>query len=426
MAFVSDSFTDTDNTTLQSHTGETGATWTEHANESGNDAKIISNQCKHDSSAGVAYYASGTPASAEYDVQATCGAASTATYGPGIFGRLSTSALTGYLAWSTQTTTTLYKVSAGSYTDIGNTSYSWAASDVVKLQIRDAAKKIFVNGVEKVSSTDNTITAAGKAGLRFYGNGGILDDFSATDAGGGDVTIALTGAGITSAAGSLGVGSSIGMSGSAITSSAGTLSPTVSALLAGSSITVSAGTVLADTAKALTGSAATFSSGTLDVSASIALSGSYATFTAGSVGVQLGNDVTVALSGAAITASAGSLVPGASVAMSGAGSTISAGSLLPEYSRALTGSAATFAAGSVLPSAGIGLTGSELNAFAGSLGVDYSISLSGSSMTASAGTLVVGTGSALYNTVYKTAEFSVAINKSAEFTVSATNRTLRF
>lgn len=188
--FVSDAFTDTDTTALQSHTGETGATWTEHANELGNDATIVSNQCKHIGSSGVSYYASGTASSNEYDVEATNIAATSASIGTGIYGRLLTSALTGYLAWGAGSTT-LYKVTAGAFTSLGTYASAWASSDAIKLQIRSATKKIFINGTERISSANNDHTGTGNAGIRFYGAGGILDAFVATDlsGGGGGVSI---------------------------------------------------------------------------------------------------------------------------------------------------------------------------------------------------------------------------------------------
>lgn len=183
--FVSDTFTDTDTTILQSHTGETGATWTEHPNELGNDATIVSNQCTHTAANAVGYYASGVPSSNEYDIEYTVHSAASSTYGCGGSGRLLTTALTGYLAFPNATKIIMYKMTAGSFANIGEFTVTVVAGDAIKLEIRSAAKKIYLNAVEKVSSADDTHTGAGRAGVRFYGNGGILDNFVATDLSGG-------------------------------------------------------------------------------------------------------------------------------------------------------------------------------------------------------------------------------------------------
>ena len=61
----------------------------------------------------------------------------------------------------------------------------------MKLEIRDAAKKVFIDGVERISSTDNAITAAGKAAIRYYNSdwgfgttGKAIDNFVATNTNG--------------------------------------------------------------------------------------------------------------------------------------------------------------------------------------------------------------------------------------------------
>ena len=58
----------------------------------------------------------------------------------------------------------------------------------LKLEIRDATKKFFIDGVERISSSDNAITAAGKAAIRYYNSdwgfgttGKPLDNFRATN-----------------------------------------------------------------------------------------------------------------------------------------------------------------------------------------------------------------------------------------------------
>lgn len=68
--FVNDTFTQGSDVNLSSHTGEIGATWTLHSSHSGtaiNDATLDRVYCTVSS---VMYYASGTPPSANYCVEA--------------------------------------------------------------------------------------------------------------------------------------------------------------------------------------------------------------------------------------------------------------------------------------------------------------------------------------------------------------------
>lgn len=185
MAFVTDTFTDSNGTPLTSHTGETGATWTSH----GASAGIPTTQSNRlvPAAAECVQYASGTPASAEYDVEADV-YASTTSGDAAVLARVSTSANTWYLAQynSSGAAWRLYKRVSGTWTELGSFSQTLTAGNTyrLKLQIRDAAKKLFVDGVERISSADNAITAAGKAGIRFDGGTGTglhLDNFQASD-----------------------------------------------------------------------------------------------------------------------------------------------------------------------------------------------------------------------------------------------------
>lgn len=110
--FVDDTFTDTDGTLLTAHTGETGASWTE-LNVLGNttptvDADIVSTGDAAEAITGsptasdyVGYKASGTPASADYEVTARVSYAgaigfSNAWSGPVMRCPTAATAITGY------------------------------------------------------------------------------------------------------------------------------------------------------------------------------------------------------------------------------------------------------------------------------------------------------------------------------------------
>lgn len=169
MAFLNDTFTDVGGTLLSAHTGEAGATWTKHSAASSN-AQIAGNRARVTSGGNAVglYYASGTPATAEYDVQALVYRASSSGTFSGIAGRIDTASNTLYLARYNGTDWQLLKIVAGTVTTLATFAQALTVGQTydVKLEIRDALKKVFVDGVEVISSTDNAITAAGRAGVR--------------------------------------------------------------------------------------------------------------------------------------------------------------------------------------------------------------------------------------------------------------------
>jgi hypothetical protein len=195
--FVSDTFTDATGTALTAHTGETGATWTEHTAYTVGNMVIDSADRIYNSVAGETItYASGAPAGAEYYVQATFRQLTDGVVNlPGIAGRIDTAAETQYAVEYREGIATefrLFRREAGVFTAMGTYTVDPATGVdvVVKLELKDATKKVYVDGVERISSTDNSIAAAGKAGVRFNANGGDaaadgtgwhLDDFTAVD-----------------------------------------------------------------------------------------------------------------------------------------------------------------------------------------------------------------------------------------------------
>jgi hypothetical protein len=134
-------------------------------------------------------------------------------------------------------------------------------------------------------------------------NAGAGRTYAYITAGGGGVTVALTG--------------------SAATISAGVLVPATTVTIAGSAATVSAGVLTLTSAVALTGSAPVCVGGTLAPSCVLGLSGSAAGASAGTVGPVL----SAALSGSEATAAAGSVGSARALALSGLAVTVVAGSL---------------------------------------------------------------------------------------------------
>ncbi|HYY97056.1 MAG TPA: hypothetical protein VE642_00610, partial [Pyrinomonadaceae bacterium] len=128
MAFVNDSFTGASGTYLSSHTGETGASWTQHPSYSSNRI-YLSNANRAYGDASSLYYASGTPATADYDVQAELTMVS-ADCTAGVAGRVSTSGDTYYRATYQPGNGEFYleRVSGGTVTTLQHLApYTWGA-----------------------------------------------------------------------------------------------------------------------------------------------------------------------------------------------------------------------------------------------------------------------------------------------------------
>ena len=205
--FVQDSFTDTDATNLSSHTGETGATWAKLTGFSGN-VVINSNRAENAATFSVdaAYYASGTPSGADYDVSADYSWVNTNTCSWQILGRVDTSTGDFYTAYYRRGSNTfrIEKRVSGSYTTLASgTGGSPAAETAVniKLTLSGSGLELFADSVSKLTATDSSITAAGKVGVGVTSGGTTgprirWDNFLATEADGG---VSGTGAGTLSA-----------------------------------------------------------------------------------------------------------------------------------------------------------------------------------------------------------------------------------
>jgi hypothetical protein len=73
----------------------------------------------------------------------------------------------------------MWKRVAGVDVKLGEYAAAPVAGDVIKFEIRDGTKKLFVNGVERISSTNNELTSAGKAGI---GSGDAWSQGAGSDA----------------------------------------------------------------------------------------------------------------------------------------------------------------------------------------------------------------------------------------------------
>lgn len=186
--FVSDAMSAANWTDLHTRSGELGATWTRHPTTPSSRWYIFANRVH----CGVAgnMYASGVPASADYDVTCTYRIYTTVTnLNLGICVRMDTSADTYYGLYYQAGELVMFKRVAGVTTSLGtwiSTLTGGGTDYTFKLEAIGTAIKAYVNGVERVSVTDSAITAAGRAGLRSIGindatTGNHIDNFVATD-----------------------------------------------------------------------------------------------------------------------------------------------------------------------------------------------------------------------------------------------------
>ena len=186
-AVVTDSFTGTNGTLLENHVGETGASWIFHPAYPA-DLTLLNGRV-WGPEWGL-YLASGIPPTNEYDVSVDLTVMSNSG-AIGVVGRSLTSGSDSlYMARYNMAGTRweLVKCISTGCTNLATATETLVIGSTynLKLEIRNAAKKLYVNGVERASSTDNAITQVGRAGIRSgpgvttSTTGYHLDNFSVT------------------------------------------------------------------------------------------------------------------------------------------------------------------------------------------------------------------------------------------------------
>jgi len=190
--FVYDTFTDTNSTSLLSHTGETGATWTYiFGAVPGTHPTINNNKLQHTpGSIFNVYAASGTPPSADYSVEADIVYVNTNNYGSieaGVCARLYSGTNTGYAfgfgggTWYISRCT-----SGGGLHPASVPAGTYTAGDPVTLRIAVSGTgatvnvKGYVNDVLTLEWNDTDvarITNAGNAGVKMSGANYVTWDF---------------------------------------------------------------------------------------------------------------------------------------------------------------------------------------------------------------------------------------------------------
>lgn len=177
--FLRDTFTDTLGTVLDAHTGELGATWTEHPSYASSSILIGSSNDIYANFIGASeYYASGVPASADYVVQGTFRMLSS-MFGVNdamtIWGRGTTVGDNKYaFMWRNITPAwELYRVISGVYTLLGSSgtnALDTSNNRVGRLRMEGTTISAEVDGSTVISVTDANIAAAGRAGVRTFNN----------------------------------------------------------------------------------------------------------------------------------------------------------------------------------------------------------------------------------------------------------------
>lgn len=176
MASFSDDFNRADSSDL-------GAAWIEVSGE----WSIASNRLSPGAAGGTIILRA-ADAMASSDNFAQVAIAVTASASQGVWCRGNSNISQGYLWRNDGSTWNLFAVVGGSFTSIGSYAAAAAPGDVAKVQAVGSTIKGYVNGVERVSVTDTSVTTGTSVGIRSESVGALrYDDFAA-----GDVTVGAT------------------------------------------------------------------------------------------------------------------------------------------------------------------------------------------------------------------------------------------
>lgn len=105
--------------------------------------------------------------------------------------RFASAANTYYVTFNFADVQYIAKIEAGSQTNLGSGSYTYANDATIKLEANGSTIKMYAGGVEKASVTDSAITGNVRCGVASYGINGTLNNFEAADLGGGGAFVDL-------------------------------------------------------------------------------------------------------------------------------------------------------------------------------------------------------------------------------------------
>lgn len=171
--FVNDSFTDTDSVVLSSHTGETGAAWTQHSSYATATVMIMSNRAYKDALSGTGmYYASGTAANVNYTVECAQTELISVNVSSACVGWVNT-ASNSMIGVRRQNSTTVefFKIVAGTFSSLQTTTVTFTTDlqRVYKLVRSGNDVTATLDGVAlgaAVTISDTEVSGVGRVGVR--------------------------------------------------------------------------------------------------------------------------------------------------------------------------------------------------------------------------------------------------------------------
>ncbi|HUP62168.1 MAG TPA: C25 family cysteine peptidase [Thermoanaerobaculia bacterium] len=185
--FVSDSFTESSNQLLESHTPEIGGAWTREVGGSGlvvvASADFITPNLNNDYNR---YTNAAVPPATEYSIGVAFEVTNPSVNNlVDLVGRWDPATSTGYLARVQGNGTVTLALFVNGVATVLSTSTGTVTTNTAHLlvfTIEDDLKAVYVDGVLRASSTDNTVTAANFVGVAMNRNGSLqiaADDFFA-------------------------------------------------------------------------------------------------------------------------------------------------------------------------------------------------------------------------------------------------------
>lgn len=167
-----DTFTESHNKKLSQHTPDVGTGWTTDLTSEWNMTVIAASDhvdCASAVDAGFGAREDTDVGDDDMDVSLTI-SADVPSFGVqcGAAGRIPSGAFDGDNAYAIEISSSqyeLFKRVGGTPTSLGSWGTAPAVGDTQKLEIRAATKKVFVNGTERISSTDDSLTGNSYAGI---------------------------------------------------------------------------------------------------------------------------------------------------------------------------------------------------------------------------------------------------------------------
>ena len=189
--FANDTFTAANGTLLQNHVSDSGATWTKSTGGGASNLTVDTDRIYSpvNGSGWTPYYTSALSTNADYDIQADIRAPYSGASSFHVCGRIATNSLDAYCAGLNNGVWKLYKRVGSTITLLGQYvgDISGANAATVMLRMRGTQLEVYINGVNRISATDSSLTAAGRAGIAAYYTDPYtslwIDNWSASNAG---------------------------------------------------------------------------------------------------------------------------------------------------------------------------------------------------------------------------------------------------